>query len=424
MRVLFCAYDRAGHVTTGPNAWLQRLIPDLLSCGLDIITHFFYNDAENECPTVGYFKENNIPYVSSSIGCFPYTEDQVRELLGVISRNDISVVVANLVIPAFYTAKYLKRFNIPVIPVLHSDEPHTRGVITQFINNVQGNINCSVSVSELINSYVNITNKSKHKVIPCGTPESNIKAKVFQNELKIIYAGRIEVEQKQILYLADAFIECSTCCEKTSFSIYGNGRYQDELKALLATSCDHKVVYKGAVSPSEIQNVMSQHHVFTLMSDYEGMPVALMEAMACGVVPVCLAENSGVNEIIIDGFNGLIVKDRGRDYRAKLRLLLEDPELWSRLSNNAIKTIEERYSSKVTHQKWVDLLNSYRQNEVEKISTPKTIELDGPPLLYSDIRKPSIFIQVKHKWSRYWLQIRLAIRPRARLREVLKIFIK
>ena len=44
MKILFCAYDRPGQIASGPNAWLQRLIPDLISnYGLDIQTLFVYS---------------------------------------------------------------------------------------------------------------------------------------------------------------------------------------------------------------------------------------------------------------------------------------------------------------------------------------------------------------------------------------------
>lgn len=421
MRILFCAYDRPGHIATGPNAWIQRLIPDLINRNFDIITHFFYEGNEKECPTIAYFKKNKIPFIKNKLEKLTYTEFQVKELLKQISNYKVSVLVANLVIPAFYSAKYLKQYNFPVIPVLHSNEPHTKGVIKKFINNKDTGICFSVSVSSLINSYItdNETNR-QHQIIPCGTPETALQSKVFDDTIKVIYAGRLEVEQKQILLLTDAFIKCSQRLPKVNFNIYGNGHYQKEVELLIEKETKHNVFFKGAVPPSEIQQTMAQHHIFTLMSDYEGMPIALMEAMACGVVPVCLSEASGINEIIKNGVNGFIVKDRHKDYQEKLNLLQQDPELWQRLSKNAIQTIEEKYSTKVTHQQWADLLTSFRNNEVKTIKIPKVIKLDGEPLLYGDSRKPSFVIRMKHRIGKLWMMLRLSIRPRARLKAIFK----
>ena len=62
MKILFCAYDRSNHLATGPNAWLQRLVPDLISnYGLDIQTLFVYSGEYRQCPTISHFKKNNLP---------------------------------------------------------------------------------------------------------------------------------------------------------------------------------------------------------------------------------------------------------------------------------------------------------------------------------------------------------------------------
>lgn len=378
MKVLFCAYDRPGHIATGPNAWIQRLIPDLLSRNLNVMVHFFYEGNIELCPTISYFENNGLPYVASSLKKHVYVEEQTLELLKVVKKHSVTVLVANLVIPAFYTAQYLKDFNIPVIIVLHSNEPHTKGVIDKFfVDNVSENL-YSVSVSKLINSYIPKL-ADKHLVISCGTPLYDGNKAMYNGKMKVIYAGRIEIEQKQILLLTKAFIDASYLLTEIEFNIYGNGRYENQVIANIEEHSNVNVNFKGPVAASQIQEVMAQHHIFTLMSDYEGMPVALMEAMACGLVPVCLHEDSGVNEIIIDGYNGFIVKDRYADYQSKLKILQTNPELWQQMSNNAVKTIREKYSADVTHEKWAEFLSSFNANVTLPVIIPKKINIYGAP---------------------------------------------
>jgi len=149
MKILFCAYDRSNHLATGPNAWLQRLVPDLISnYGLDIQTLFVYSGESNKCPTISYFKENNLPIHLINSNTHNYVEGQVKELLGIIKKEDISVVVANLVIPALYATQYLKPFNISVIGVLHSNDEFYKGVITKFIhgNKKKSVKHCCISI--------------------------------------------------------------------------------------------------------------------------------------------------------------------------------------------------------------------------------------------------------------------------------------
>ena len=420
MKILFCAYDKPNHTATGPNAWLQRLVPNLINAyGLKVTTLFFYKDDEKNCPTLSYFKAQQLPYFSINTTEVPFVEDQLKALLKIVKQDSSSVLVANLVIPALYATRYLQRAHIPVIGVLHSHDPFYKGVIQKFINGPkEDQLTAAVAVSEYIGTLAQSQETvTRLAVIPCGTPTPTVKAE-WENlsELKVMYAGRIVLEAKQILKLTQAFLEASDLEPRLQFSIYGDGDEVDQVQELLREQHEDKVIYNGAVSPSEIIACFQEHQVFTMMSDYEGMPVALMEAMACGVVPVCLEEASGVNEIIEHGVNGFIVKDRHQDYQRHLQLLLDDPELWQQLSNNAIKTVKARYSSAKTHQQWFQLLNSYSGQQATSLKTPRYIKLEGELLHYGDNRKPDLKTQWHNSLKRQWLQLRLFMRPRARIR--------
>lgn len=422
MKILFCAYDRPGHIATGPNAWLQRLIPDLRNTyGLDISTFFIYNGAIEECPTLQFFQSNGLPTFSIDRDQVPFVADQVKEILQIIKTNSLVVVVANLVIPAFYAAKYLKPFNIPVIGVLHSNDAFYKSVIKKFIiGNDTDRLTVAVSVSDFIKSIAD-SDDLKCAVIPCGTPLKQEHAIRENAQLKVMYAGRLETTQKEILKLTTAFLHASIKNSSLEFSIYGSGSQENEVKLLL-NNCKHthKVYFKGSVAPSEIQNVMLNHQVFTLMSDYEGMPIALMEAMACGLVPVCLYEESGIKEIISQGVNGLIFKNREEDYQDKLKTLVDDQLLWKQMSENAIQTIKTKYSSDITHKQWFELLNGYRNSSVKKVKIPLNMKLNGELLYYGDNRKPLAKEIIAKQLKEFWLKIKLKMRPRARLRRLLK----
>ena len=425
MKILFCAYDRPGQIASGPNAWLQRLVQDLISnYSLDIQTLFVYSGEYRQCPTISYFKENNLPIHLINSNTRNYVEDQVKELLNIVRREHISTVVANLVIPALYATQYLKPFNIPVIGVMHSNDEFYKGVITKFIHgNKKNQLSTAVSVSEYINTICTSQNTQTQLLnIPCGTPEAKKSAFPESQEiLKVIYAGRLVVQQKQILKLTKAFCDASKNNNNLEFSIYGDGDQEPSIRELIKNEKASKdVKLFKALPPNKIIRKIQEHHVFTLMSDYEGMPIALMEAMACGVVPICLNEESGINEIIQHGVNGFIVKNRGEDYQDKLQLLVNDRSLWETMSKNAIATIQQKYSSKITHKKWFELLNQFKDVKQKPLKIPLRIKLKGPLLYYGDNRKPN-FKDRNATWLKTnWMTFRLFARPRARLRELLK----
>ena len=425
MKILFCAYDRPGQIASGPNAWLQRLVPDLIhNYGLDVQTLFVYSGVYSQCPTISYFKENRFPIqLINRVSC-NYVEDQVKELLGIVKKEDISIVVANLVIPALYATQYLKPFNIPVVGVMHSNDTFYKGVITKFIHgNKKNQLSTAVSVSRYINTICESQNTQTQLLnIPCGTPKvENSTSRESKGILKVIYAGRLVVQQKQILKLTKAFCDASKVNDKINFSIYGDGDQEQSIKALINHERASKnVTLFKALRPSQIIKKIQEHHVFTLMSDYEGMPIALMEAMSCGVVPICLNEESGINEIIQHGVNGFIVKDRGKDYQEKLQLLVNDRSLWETMSKNARATIQQKYSSKITHHKWFELLNQCKDVKQKPLGVPLHIKLKGALLYYGDNRKPG-FKDRSATWLRTnWMAFRIFVRPRARLKKYIK----
>ena len=425
MKILFCAYDRPNHITSGPNAWLQRLVPDLISnYGLDIQTLFVYSGESKKCPTISFFKNKNLPLQLINRDSCNYVEDQVKELLNIVKREYISIVVANLVVPALYATQYLKPFNIPVIGVMHSSDKFYKGVIAKFIHGKTKNqLTTAVSVSGYINTICRSKNTQTQLLnIPCGTPEvKNSTSLDSQEILKVIYAGRLVKEAKQVLKLTKAFCDASKVNSNLDFSIYGDGDKEQSIKTLIEDQKASKnVMLFKALPPSQIINKMQEHHVFTLMSDYEGMPIALMEAMACGLVPVCYVGEGGVDEIIEHGVNGFIVKNRGEDYQEKLQLLVNDRSLWETMSKNARATIQQKYSSKIIHQKWYELLNQCKDVKQKPLRISLRIKLKGPLLYYGDNRNPNFKDRSTRFLKSNWMAFRIFVKPRARLRELFK----
>lgn len=171
-----------------------------------------------------------MPLVTINKDDFPYVDDQAKEILKIIKSNKITVLIANLVIPAYYAARFVKPFNIPVIGVLHSNDTFYKGVIDKFITGTeQDRLTKVVSVSRYIDGLIIGPNGSSDSiVIPCGTPmfSVNVKQRILK-DFKIIFAGRLVIEAKQILKVTQAFCNASKRNENYEFNIFGDG---DHLK--------------------------------------------------------------------------------------------------------------------------------------------------------------------------------------------------
>ncbi|MHA1179592.1 MAG: glycosyltransferase family 4 protein [Alphaproteobacteria bacterium] len=115
--------------------------------------------------------------------------------------------------------------------------------------------------------------------------------------------------------------------------IYGSGPLEKELDAL-AASCGADVSLKGVVSNTELMRVHHDHSFYILCSTREGMPKALIEAMASGLI--CISTRTdGALELIEDGRTGYLID--GFDEEAIARKLTEvrdtfDPEVGRRAS--------------------------------------------------------------------------------------------
>jgi colanic acid/amylovoran biosynthesis glycosyltransferase len=110
-----------------------------------------------------------------------------------------------------------------------------------------------------------------------------------------------------------------------------------------------------------VSDVLAQCNGLVLLSDYEGLLISMLEAMAAGVVPICLDTGSGVREAIEHGVNGLIVKDRAADFLATVRGLQSDPTKWRQLSLAARETARQRYSIEECAHQWIDFARAFEQ---------------------------------------------------------------
>ena len=93
-----------------------------------------------------------------------------------------------------------------------------------------------------------------------------------------------------------------------------------------------------------------------LSSVHEGVPIALMEAMAAGV-PIVASDCGAVRDIVEDGAQGYLIPvgDVGR-FAGRLRLLADDPDLRARLGQAARARAERDFGIERTARSYEGLL--------------------------------------------------------------------
>ena len=159
--------------------------------------------------------------------------------------------------------------------------------------------------------------------------------------------GRLN-RQKNFNLLIRAFAKIAIDFPEYSLTIYGKGDMENELKELtLALDIQEKVNFPGNIQ--NIADEMEKNTMFVLSSDFEGMPNALMEAMALGLP--CIATDcpcGGPRYLIQDSVNGLLVPVGDVDEMAEaMRKILYDPKKAKSLGEEARKITERLEPNKV-----------------------------------------------------------------------------
>ena len=176
----------------------------------------------------------------------------------------------------------------------------------------------------------------------------------------IVSVGRLNKQKNQKL-LIEAFSEIYEKFSEYKLVIYGEGNLRDELESIIrAKQLKNHVLLPG--TNNDILKEINSASVFVLSSDYEGLPNALIEAMAVGLP--CISTDcspGGARELIKDKENGLLVPCGDIKSMANaLIYMLEHEEERNRMGKNAIKVISKMNINKVTDS-WIYMLNKMRK---------------------------------------------------------------
>ena len=122
----------------------------------------------------------------------------------------------------------------------------------------------------------------------------------------ILHVGRIKLRHKAQEVLLEAFASSAGLGERLHLVFIGDGPDRSFLEERVrALGIGDKVLFLGW--QSNVPAYMSRARIFVLCSRYEGWPMALLEAMACGCPAISTDCPTGPREILADGRYGLLV---------------------------------------------------------------------------------------------------------------------
>ncbi|MDT0575786.1 glycosyltransferase [Croceicoccus sp. F390] len=183
---------------------------------------------------------------------------------------------------------------------------------------------------------------------------------------RILHVGRL-VEKKGTEFLLRAFAATRSDpgMSAITLDIVGTGPLRSGLEQLAATlAITDRVNFAGALPHDTVRAMLEKTDLFILPSvtaadgDMEGVPVALMEAMASGI-PVISTRHSGIPELVEHEVTGLLADERDvEQLAAQIRRMVADATLRNRLVHAARERVEQQFNRKRLHDALADMLRT------------------------------------------------------------------
>ena len=233
----------------------------------------------------------------------------------VVTHHDVAQFKAVLM--------YLRAFNPEIKTIAYAHENGVdiakngnklKSFVTKKINELgfhaaDGVVAISKSVQQSIEVIFKVS-KEKIEVIYNGTDTKKIHPRVRQKideSVKLLYVGRL-IEEKGVQTTIAALATLPASLEWT-FDIVGDGPYRGTLEQQVKkANLSEKVHFCG--SCNNVPEILNDHDVFVHMPNWEeGFGITVIEAMAAGMVCICLRKG-GIPEIIENGSDGILVDSK------------------------------------------------------------------------------------------------------------------
>ena len=221
--------------------------------------------------------------------------------------------------------------------------PYKALIIRTVIKHASSVIVFSPEQQRFIHKTYGVANK-KIAIIPNGVdaeylakrPKQGIKRGGSQAP-SLLYVGRVS-SQKRVGMLVSALARMQTPARLT---IVGDGEERAAVEAMVPVAIANRVIFTGQLPPAKTLPYFKSADVFVMASKVEGMPLALLEAMAAGL-PVVGADVPGIRELV--GGVGILVKNPSPETFARaLDELLAKPAALKELSQKSLQAAK-RYS--------------------------------------------------------------------------------
>lgn len=172
-------------------------------------------------------------------------------------------------------------------------------------------------------------------------------------EKLVLYVARLCFQKNQTL-LIDAFARIAPSFKNWKLVLVGDGEYDRALQDKVARlGMSHRVVFCGAVK--DVNAWYRCAELVAFPSLFEGFPNALAESLSWGIPCVGLKDTLGVNSLIGDGINGILVDPTVDAFAKGLAALMSDDDRRMQMAQNA-QCIASMYTPENSYDLWESLI--------------------------------------------------------------------
>ena len=180
------------------------------------------------------------------------------------------------------------------------------------------------ALGRITNQVITVSNYDRNLAISCHViPSSKIQTvhngilplkkvalleKSHKQHVNILMVARFDIPKKQLRLIQ--------VCEKLMhlpWILYfvGEGSKLNEIKKYVKkNNLESRIHFFGSME--SIEEPLSHAHIFALLSDYEGLPLSILEAMQSGL-PIVASDVGGVKEAVTNSENGYLIKNEDEE---------------------------------------------------------------------------------------------------------------
>jgi len=322
-----------------------------------------------QSPDEGYSlssKVNEIILPKPSSNKLKRQSDRIKALCELCAKEQPDLIISFLIVCNMIAIKAGNRMGIPVLISVRNDPARDGNLLKKLIikTNYPKASGC-VFQTEDAKKFYDFNYPTKVIMNPLSKEVlgdlENKESRLSENDcFTFISLGRLEPQKRHDLEIkALAKLEN----KKSVLKIYGKGPLENSLKELAKElGVEERVIFAGVTG--KVAKVLLKSDAFVMASDYEGMPNALMEAMAAGlpcVVTDCPC--GGPRSLIIDGENGLLVST-GDEFALskKMEEVMKDSTMLKRLGEKA-KEIRQKCDVNSIAPLWAEMFDICRKKQ-------------------------------------------------------------